>query len=105
MLVVANAYMMDHTRPLVPEQEFLHHIRRTIKLLSNLSPVSPVFKTNAEVLRRAHNKVLAKYRELHPSEPAQFDYSPGPTYVARTAPGTPQYDHVTSAGTSFSAPR
>jgi hypothetical protein len=106
MLVVANAYMEERTRPLVPEREFFHHLQRTIKLLQSLAPVSPVFKTNMEVLRKAQAKVTKKYQELNTGLLPPFEHSPRPSNVAMTAPGTPQYyEAPLSATTSFSAPR
>jgi hypothetical protein len=75
MLVVANAYLNECTRPLVPEERFLHHLTRTIQLLYLLSPLSPAFRINSKVLRIAQNKVVQRYHELHPT----------------TTPGTPQY--------------
>jgi hypothetical protein len=105
MLVVANAYMINRTRPLVPERDFFHHLQRTIKLLHNLSPVSPVFKTNMEVLRKAQMRVNKKYYELNGVFP-EWENSPRPSNVPMTAPGTPQYyEAPVSATTSFSAPR
>jgi hypothetical protein len=69
MLVVSNAYLNPHIRPLIPEGEFIHSLERTILLLERLSPMSPVFKKNMEVLRHAKRDVFEVYNKAHAGEP------------------------------------
>jgi hypothetical protein len=103
MLVVANAYYNERTRPLVPVSKFFYCLRRTIKLLHRLSPLSPVFKTNMEVLKCAEAKVTRMYRDLNNGTSPQFVNSP--TAGSAMTPGTPRYtEEPRSTATSFSAP-
>jgi hypothetical protein len=57
MVVLSNAYLHPHIRPLIPEEEFVHSLLRTIWLLEHLSPISLVFRRNAEVLCHAYEDI------------------------------------------------
>jgi hypothetical protein len=65
MLVVSNAYLEPVLRPLVPEDLFFPYLQRTIDLLANLGPVSPIFRKHREVLEAAQRDVESAYRDLH----------------------------------------
>ena len=53
MLVVSNAFLNPHIRPLIPVGEFIQCLKRTTVLLELLSPMSPVFQKNMEILNHA----------------------------------------------------
>jgi hypothetical protein len=74
MLVVSNAYLNPHIRPLIPEAEFIHSLERTILLLERLSPMSPVFRKNMEVLRHAQADVRDVYKRAHAGDPPHTGY-------------------------------
>jgi hypothetical protein len=104
MLVVSNAYLDPRTSLLVPPEEFFLAMRRTIDLLERLSPLSPVFKTNREVLLVARLEVqtemMRKNVPIH-----QFRDSPRVRIADLSGgPGTPRFVPDTgSAASSFSA--
>jgi hypothetical protein len=64
MLVVANAYLVARTRPLIPLALFFRLLHRTIKLLYLMSPCSSVFFANMCVLHNVEGKVAAAYSTL-----------------------------------------
>jgi hypothetical protein len=72
MLVVSNAYLNPHIRPLIPEREFIDGLNRTILLLERLSPMSPVFRKNMEVLCHAHQDVINVYNMAYVGDPLPF---------------------------------
>jgi hypothetical protein len=74
MLVVSNAYLNPHIRPLIPEGEFIQCLNRTIELLERLSPMSPVFRKNLEVLCYACQVVADAYNEAHMGDPRLLLY-------------------------------
>jgi hypothetical protein len=107
------------------EQTIINLLQRTIRLLHNLSPMSPVFKTNKEVLLKAYEAVAAEmFHAGIKVEPAVVDQrnnllgnnwptpptlnygSPGVQSAGRLSqgPATPRDHYVTSAATSFSNP-
>ena len=66
MLVMSNAYLNPHIRPLIPEREFIYSLNRTIHLLYKLSPMSPVFRKNRDVLKYAKADVMKVYNGVDP---------------------------------------
>jgi hypothetical protein len=64
MLVVANAYLVPRTRPLIPRDLFFRLLHRTIKLLYLMSPCSSVFFANMCVLHNVEGKVAVMYNSL-----------------------------------------
>lgn len=63
MLVVSAAYL-SWLAELVPYEKFIHALDRTIRLLEQLAPLSPIMGVNAAVLKTAKSKVELKRQEL-----------------------------------------
>jgi len=128
MLILSYCYLDSRLRPLVDPEKLITLLQRTIRLLHNLTPMSPVFKTNKTVLLQAYEAVATEMNrngikrvELPiidqrnhtllsnnnwPTPPGPYG-SPGVQSAGRQSqgPGTPRDHYVTSAATSFSAPR
>ena len=103
MLVVSNAYLNPHIRPLIPEAEFIHSLERTILLLERLSPMSPVFRKNMEVLRHAQAGRARRVQTGARGRPAAHGLrpaAPAPPPRVRAAEPTPEYGQSQSPGRS-----
>jgi hypothetical protein len=57
MIVLSNAYLHPHVRPLILEGQFVYSLLRTIWLLELLSPISLVFRKKAELVRYAYDDI------------------------------------------------
>jgi hypothetical protein len=103
MLVIADVYLDQRLHRLVPAQQFAQALQRTIDLLRRISPLSPVFRMNHDVLLVAQYEVNEemKRRDVH----VQWRGSPRMRVGSVSAgPGTPRYLPDTGSGaSSFSA--
>jgi hypothetical protein len=105
MLVIAAVYLDPKLRPLVPIDDFLLAMHRTLTLLSRLAPLSPIYRINYTVLQCAASEVVEQRgKSGYPVHLDLLGRSPITLGGASDGHGTPQHYQVApaSATSSFS---
>jgi hypothetical protein len=61
MLVVAAVFLEPRLQLLVPIDQFWEAMKRTLKFLTDLAPLSSVYRINRDILQHAANEVYAEW--------------------------------------------